>query len=56
MGIGKLLIRESAPWARDQGADSVVIASGNREERMVAHAFYQKAGYAIKSSGFFKPM
>ena len=55
-GVGKLLIKASEDWAMELGADNVVISSGNREERMVAHAFYQKLGYVIKSSGFFKAM
>ena len=55
-GIGKLLMEASEDWAIEQGADSVIISSGNREERKVAHVFYQKCGYAIKSSGFFKQL
>jgi len=54
--IGKLLIEASEDWAVEQGADNVVISSGNREERKAAHVFYQKCGYVIKSSGFFKPL
>jgi len=55
-GIGSLLIKASEDWANELGADSVVISSGNREERKAAHVFYQKMGYAIKSSGFFKQL
>ncbi len=55
-GVGKLLIKASEEWALEQGADSVVISSGNRDERKAAHVFYQKCGYVIKSSGFFKPL
>jgi GNAT superfamily N-acetyltransferase len=55
-GIGKLLIKASEEWALEQGADNVVISSGNRGERKVAHIFYQKMGYTIKSSGFFKEL
>jgi len=54
-GVGKLLIKASEDWAIEQGADNVVISSGNRGERKAAHVFYQKCGYVIKSSGFFKP-
>jgi len=55
-GIGKLLIKASEDWAVEQGADNVVISSGNRDDRKAAHIFYQKSGYAIKSSGFFKQL
>lgn len=54
MGIGKILINASEQWAIEQNADNVVISSGNRDERLDAHAFYQKVGYEIKSTGFFK--
>ena len=56
LGIGKLLIEASEKWALEQGLSTVVINSGNRTERDAAHAFYQKMGYAIKSSGFVKKL
>jgi GNAT superfamily N-acetyltransferase len=56
LGIGKILIEASEEWAREQGLHTVVISSGNRAERDAAHAFYQKMGYAIKSSGFVKKL
>ncbi len=56
LGIGKLLIKASEDWAVEQGLHTVVIGSGNRPEREAAHAFYQKQGYAIKSSGFVKKL
>lgn len=56
LGIGKLLIEASEKWAIEQGLNTVVISSGNRAERDAAHAFYQKMGYAIKSSGFVKKL
>ena len=55
-GIGKLLIKASEDWAFEQGLNSVLISSGNRDERKAAHAFYQKMGYAVKSSGFVKEL
>jgi GNAT superfamily N-acetyltransferase len=55
-GIGQQLIKASEDWAVELGVDSVVISSGNRDERRAAHIFYQKMGYVIKSSGFFKPL
>src|SRR5271165_985335 len=56
LGIGKILIEASEAWAREQGLNSIIINSGNREERKAAHAFYQKMGYAVKSSGFVKEL
>jgi len=56
LGIGKLLIEAAEEWAKEQGLHTVVISSGNRAERDAAHAFYQKMGYAIKSSGFVKKL
>ena len=55
-GIGELLISASEDWAKEQGLKTVLISSGNRDERNAAHAFYQKMGYAIKSSGFVKEL
>lgn len=54
LGIGKLLMEEAEQWAVQTGANALLLNSGNREERIAAHAFYQNLGYAIKSSGFVK--
>lgn len=53
-GIGKRLMKTAEQWAKDIGADKVLLNCGNREERKIAHLFYQKIGYEIKSSGFIK--
>jgi len=56
LGLGKILIEAAEEWARAQGLHTVVISSGNRAERDAAHVFYQKMGYAVKSSGFVKKL
>ena len=56
LGIGRILIKASEDWATKQGLNTVLINSGNRNERKAAHAFYQKMGYAVKSSGFVKEL
>lgn len=56
LGIGKILIRASEDWAVEQGVNTVLINSGNRDERKAAHVFYHKMGYVIKSSGFVKEL
>jgi GNAT superfamily N-acetyltransferase len=56
LGIGKILIKASEDWAVDQGANTVLINSGNRDERKAAHVFYHKMGYVVKSSGFVKEL
>lgn len=53
-GIGKKLIQEAERWAREQGAITIILNSGNREERKGAHQFYLSMGYAAKSVGFSK--
>ena len=53
-GIGRRLVRASEDWAIEQGLNTVLVNSGNRDERIDAHAFYKEMGYAIKSSGFVK--
>ena len=56
LGIGKILIEAAEEWAHTMGLHTIVISSGNRAEREAAHIFYQKQGYAIKSSGFVKKL
>ncbi len=53
-GIGKRLMKIAEGWANEIGADKILLNCGNREERKVAHSFYKKLGYEIKSSGFVK--
>jgi GNAT superfamily N-acetyltransferase len=56
LGIGKMLIEAAESWALRQGLHTVMVSSGNRTERDAAHVFYQKMGYAVKSSGFVKKL
>ncbi|OKS87139.1 GNAT family N-acetyltransferase [Mucilaginibacter polytrichastri] len=53
-GIGKILIKAVEDWATALGCNSVVLGSGNRDDRITAHHFYKAQGYEIKSSGFIK--
>ena len=55
-GIGKKLMDVAENWAREIGADKVLLNCGNREERDIAQLFYKKIGYQIKSSGFIKKL
>ena len=55
-GIGKKLMVVAENWAREIGADKVLLNCGNREERAIAQLFYKKIGYQIKSSGFIKKL
>jgi len=55
-GIGKILMLEAEKWALDIGAHTILLNSGNRDERVAAFAFYEKMGYSIKSSGFVKTL
>lgn len=55
-GLGKLLLAESEKWARSKGAVGIALNSGNRTERMAAHAFYKAMGYRGKSTGFAKEL
>ena len=53
-GLGRLLLVASEEWARNKGAVGIVVNSGNRTERIAAHAFYKAMGYREKSTGFVK--
>lgn len=55
-GIGRVLIKACEQWAINNGLNASVISSGNRPSREAAHLFYQKMGYEIKSSGFYKQL
>ena len=53
-GIGKKLMDVAENWAKEIGAEKILLNCGNREERAIAQLFYKKIGYQIKSSGFIK--
>ena len=55
-GIGRKLMEAAENWAKEIGADTVLLNCGNREERAIAQLFYKKIGYQIKSSGFVKKL
>lgn len=55
-GIGKKLMDVAETWAREIGANKILLNCGNREERAIAQLFYKKIGYQIKSSGFVKKL
>jgi GNAT superfamily N-acetyltransferase len=56
LGVGRFLLSATESWAVEQGLNAVIINSGNREDRVVAHAFYHKMDYVVKSSGFVKQL
>ena len=41
-GIGKKLMKTAESWAKDIGADTILLNCGNREERKIAHLFLSK--------------
>ncbi len=53
-GIGKKLLQYSENFALHLGAEKLLVNSGNREERIAAHAFYENMGFEAKSTGFVK--
>ncbi|GGE63768.1 GNAT family N-acetyltransferase [Priestia taiwanensis] len=55
-GVGKRLLEEAEEWARSSGATGISLNSGNREERIAAHKFYEKRGYVARSIGFAKSL
>lgn len=54
--IGKKMLKACEEWAVNKGAKNILLNSGNREERIDAHIFYQKMGFIVKSSGFVKKL
>lgn len=55
-GIGKKLIESAEKWARSQGANRLVLNSGNRSERDDAHKFYTNRGFEAKATGYYKTL
>ena len=55
-GIGKKLMEVAENWAREIGAEKILLNCGNRKERAIAHLFYEKVGYHVKSSGYIKKL
>jgi GNAT superfamily N-acetyltransferase len=53
-GVGKRLLQAAEEWARSIGIAGIGLNSGNREERIAAHKFYEKMGYVARSIGFAK--
>ena len=56
IGVGKCLIEAAELWAKEQGANQLILTSGNREERIVAHKFYPSMGFELTSSGYKKEL
>jgi GNAT superfamily N-acetyltransferase len=55
-GVGKCLIEAAELWAKEQGANQLILTSGNREERTIAHKFYPSMGFELTSSGYKKEL
>lgn len=53
-GLGKRFIQEIEKIALNKHIKTLLLNSGNRPERLDAHAFYQKIGFEITSLGFKK--
>lgn len=55
-GVGKYLIEAAELWAKEQGVNQLILTSGNREERTIAHKFYPSMGFELTSSGYKKEL
>ncbi|MBA2176467.1 GNAT family N-acetyltransferase [Halobacillus locisalis] len=55
-GIGRMLIDEAERWAKYRKASSLILNSGNREDRKEAHQVYEHFGFEGKSTGFYKSL
>ena len=55
-GIAEQLMTAVEDWAKSEKCEAIFLNSGNREERIPAHAFYKKLGYVAKSTGFSKTL
>jgi len=55
-GIGRKLILSVEEFSRQLQAKTIVLTSGNREERQSAHQFYPQMGFEAKSIGYTKQL
>ena len=56
MGLGRCLLQKATDWAIESGIKQIYLTSGNREERIDAHAFYKHQGFEPRSTGFVKTL
>lgn len=54
--IGQALMLAAEDWAIRNHCTSITLSSGNRDERITAHKFYEHLGYVGKSTGFSKSL
>ncbi|WP_412734148.1 GNAT family N-acetyltransferase [Halalkalibacterium halodurans] len=55
-GIGSKLLQAVEDWAIKHDISTIVLNSGNRQERQIAHRFYEAAGFVPKATGFYKQL
>ncbi len=55
-GIAEKLMTAVEDWAKAKNCVAISLNSGNREERVAAHQFYKKLGFAGRSTGFSKKL
>jgi len=53
-GIGSGLLSFVESWAKERGSASLYLTSGNKPERLEAHALYRRAGYESNGYRFVK--
>lgn len=55
-GIGRGLMEKAEQWAEERGAKTIMLNSGNREERQDTHDIYRHFGFEGKATGFYKSL
>ncbi len=55
-GLGRALIRFVERWAKQHGSSSLYLTSGMKPERVRAHAFYERNGFAKNGYRFVKSL
>jgi GNAT superfamily N-acetyltransferase len=53
-GVGRKLVEAAEEWARERGADVMIVHSGR--QRTGAHAFYERVGYEATGVRFKKKL
>ncbi len=53
-GIGRALMKQAEAWGKSKGASTLMLNSGNRDERKKTHEIYKSWGFEGTATGFYK--
>ncbi|MGI8314850.1 GNAT family N-acetyltransferase [Halobacillus mangrovi] len=55
-GIGRSLMEKAEAWGKSRNAKTIMLNSGNRNERKETHEIYKHYGFHGRATGFYKSL